>query len=87
MIDYGRRRKELANPEQLLETMTKCWHDTLGTSADLPALTYRFWALFTGGDIGFVPALHSCVSISGTENQMWRTGLPRVSLTLGVWCF
>jgi len=73
VIDYGRRRKELANPDQLMEIITKYWHNTLGTSADLPALTYRFWALYTGGDIRFVPALYSRMRISPTETQMWRT--------------
>ncbi|WP_104090692.1 TniQ family protein [Arthrobacter sp. GMC3] len=73
VIDYGRRRKELANPEQLLETITQYWLDALGTSADLPALTYRFWAMYTGGDIRFVPALYSRLTVSTIETQMWRT--------------
>lgn len=73
VIDYGRRRKELANPDQLLETITKYWQNTLGTSADLPALTCRFWAMYTGGDMRFVPALYSRMRISSTETQMWQT--------------
>lgn len=73
VIDYGRRRKELANPDQLMDIITKYWHNALGTSADLPALACRFWAMYTGGDIRFVPALYSRLTISTVETQMWRT--------------
>ena len=73
LIDYGRRRKELLNPEPLMKTLTEYWHDNVGTSADLPALTCRFWALYTGGDIRFVPALYSRIAMSQTETAMWMS--------------
>lgn len=73
LIDYGRRRKELLNPEPLMKTLTTYWQKSVGISADFSALTCRFWAMYTGGDIRFVPALYSRLAMSPTEAEMWRT--------------
>ncbi len=73
LIDYGRRRKELLNPEPLTKTLTKYWQDSVGISADFSALTCRFWSMYTGGDIRFVPALYSRLTMSPTEAEMWQT--------------
>ena len=72
LIDYGRRRKEVLNPEPLMKTLTKYWHESVGISADFSALTCRFWALYTGGDIRFMPALYGRMAMSPTETEMWR---------------